>query len=56
MLGFAAASMIYVAVADLIPDLHRTPDIRAGAVQVLLIALGIGSIWAVGELVGAHVH
>ena len=56
LLGFAAASMIYVAVADLIPDLHRTPDIRAGAVQVLLIALGIGSIWAVGELVGAHVH
>ena len=28
LLGFVAASMIYVAVADLIPGLHRRPELR----------------------------
>jgi zinc and cadmium transporter len=36
--------MIYVAVADLIPGLHRRPELRDTAFQALLIALGIGSI------------
>jgi zinc and cadmium transporter len=44
LLGFVAASMIYVAVADLIPGLHRRPQLRDTASQALLIALGIGSI------------
>jgi zinc and cadmium transporter len=44
MLGIAAASMIYVAVADLIPGLHRRPEIGATISQVLLICAGIGSI------------
>ena len=46
LLGIVAASMIYVAVADLIPGLHRRPELRDTASQVLLIALGIGSIAA----------
>lgn len=44
MLALAAASMIYVAVADLIPGLHKRPEIGATVQQVLLIALGIGTI------------
>lgn len=40
-LAFAAASFIYVAVADLIPGLHRRVDLRAGAEQVLFIVLGV---------------
>ena len=44
LLGIVAASMIYVAVADLIPGLHRHPHPRDTASQALLIALGIGSI------------
>ena len=35
--------MIYVAVADLIPGLHRRPEFRDTASQALLIALGIGA-------------
>ena len=46
LLGVAAASMLYVAVADLIPGLHRRPELRATVEQVVLIALGIGSIVA----------
>jgi zinc and cadmium transporter len=50
LLGIVAASMIYVAVADLIPGLHRRPELRATASQTVLIALGIGSIALVRAL------
>ena len=48
LLGVVAASMIYVAVADLIPGLHRRPELRDTAFQALLIALGIATIAIVG--------
>ncbi|HEX4985693.1 MAG TPA: ZIP family metal transporter [Burkholderiales bacterium] len=51
LLGFAAASMLYVSVADLIPGLHRRPELRATVEQVALICLGIGSIALVRFLV-----
>lgn len=54
MLGLAAASMLYVAVADLIPGLHKRTELRATLQQVLLIGLGVASIWGVRELVGGH--
>ena len=44
LLGIVAASMIYVAVADLIPGLHRRPELKDTAAQALLIVLGIGAI------------
>jgi len=49
LLGLAAASMLYVSVADLIPGLHRRPELHATLQQVVLIALGIMTIWLVGE-------
>jgi zinc and cadmium transporter len=52
ILGLAAASMIYVSVADLIPGLHKRPELRATFMQVTLIVLGIGSIWITQLLVG----
>lgn len=52
LLGLAAASMIYVAVADLIPGLHKRTELRATVQQVLLICLGIASIAIVQSLVG----
>ena len=47
IIAFAAASMIYVAVADLIPGLHRHSGLRHSLAQVLFIALGVGSIWLI---------
>ena len=44
LLGIVAASMIYVAVADLIPGLHKRPELRDTAQQALLIAAGVGVI------------
>ena len=52
LLGLAAASMIYVAVADLIPGLHKRTELKATIQQVLLIGLGIASIAIVQTLVG----
>lgn len=46
MLALGAASMIYVAVADLIPGLHKRPELGATIQQVLLIGAGIGIIVA----------
>ena len=54
LLGLAAASMLYVAVADLIPGLHKRTELRATLQQVLLISLGVASIWGVRELVAGH--
>lgn len=52
LLGLAAASMIYVAVADLIPGLHKRTELKATLQQVLLIGLGVASIALVRLLVG----
>ena len=54
-LCLAASSMIYVAIADLIPGLHRKTSMRDSIAQFSLIGLGVLSIWAVHVLVG-HSH
>lgn len=51
LLALAAASMIYVAVADLIPGLHKRTEIRATVQQVLLIVAGIGTIVVTDRIV-----
>jgi len=50
LLGLASASMIYVAMSDLIPGLHKRPEIDATIQQVALITLDISSIWLAGNL------
>ena len=51
-LAFAAAGFLYIAVAGLIPGLHRRTDARTSAVQVLLIVLGVAVIAAAERLAG----
>lgn len=51
LLALAAASMIYVAVADLIPGLHKRTQLRDTIQQVALIALGVATIFLIGILV-----
>ena len=45
LLALAAASMIYVAVADLIPGLHKRTELRATLQQISLIVLGVATIF-----------
>jgi zinc and cadmium transporter len=44
VLAIASASLLYVAVADLIPSLHRRPEPVETLKQALSIALGIAII------------
>lgn len=44
ILAFAAASFIYIAVADLIPTLHKRIDLSAVVAQICLIGFGVGLI------------
>lgn len=41
ILALAASSFIYIAVADLIPTLHKKTEIQATCYQILLIAAGV---------------
>ena len=47
ILAIAASSFIYIAVADLIPGLHKKTELRETLKQITLIALGVITIyWA----------
>jgi zinc and cadmium transporter len=52
VLAFSSASLLYIAMSDLIPDLHRGQLGRSSMRQVLLIAAGVGTIVAFDRLVG----
>jgi zinc and cadmium transporter len=52
VLAFSSASLLYIAMSDLIPDLHRGQIDRNSIRQVVLIVLGIGTIVAFERLVG----
>ncbi len=49
-LAVSAACLLYVAVADLIPGLHRRVDARSSLLQVLLIGAGVGMVMLVEHL------
>jgi zinc and cadmium transporter len=51
-LAFAAAGFLYIAVAGLIPGLHRRADPRTSLIQVILISLGIAVIAAAEHFTG----
>jgi len=50
VLAVAAASLLYVAVADLIPSLHRRPEAMETARQMIAIGLGVAIIGGVHVL------
>jgi zinc and cadmium transporter len=52
ILAVSAAGMLYVAVADLIPGLHRRTRLAETAAQVAFIGLGILTLWAVHLALG----
>ena len=55
VLVIAAASFIYIAVADLVPELHRHRRFRDAAAQLTLLGLGVATVHLVG-IVAHHSH
>ena len=47
ILAFAAGGFIYIACADIIPQLHKEYDAKSSILQVALIIFGIFIIWVV---------
>ena len=47
ILSFAAASMIYVAVSDLIPGLHKKTETKDSIRQILMIVIGVVIIYII---------
>jgi zinc and cadmium transporter len=56
LLVLAASSFIYVALADLIPQLQKRLDARETAAQVLWLAIGLGLVMGVGALAAGYAH
>jgi len=52
VLAVSSASLLYIAMSDLIPDLHRGEIDASGLRQVLLIAAGIGTVVLFERLIG----
>lgn len=53
-LAFSAGTFLHLAVADLIPDLHRRKDERLSLSAALLV--GVAVMWAVGHFGPEHGH
>ncbi len=53
-LAVTAASFLYIAVADLIPGLHRRVGLAAGIQQLVMIGLGAGAILLLQNFLHAH--
>jgi len=48
-LAFTAGMFIYIAAADLLPELHKEKSAKKSALQLLLLAAGAGIIWLVAH-------
>jgi zinc and cadmium transporter len=55
VLVFSAASFIYIAVADLVPQLHRNHRVQLAPLQLALIALGIATVEVLSHTL-KHAH
>jgi zinc and cadmium transporter len=44
LLVLASSSFIYIAVSDLIPQMHRRPHWQESLRQIVLIAIGVGIV------------
>ena len=54
ILSVAAASFLYVAIADLIPDLHRGRIDARTLRQLVLACGGIATVVALNAMIGVH--
>ena len=44
LLGFGAASFIYIAMSDLIPELHKEQNVKRSLIQLIAMVAGIGVV------------
>ncbi|MDD3876666.1 MAG: ZIP family metal transporter [Bacteroidales bacterium] len=49
-LAFSASSFIYIALADLIPEMHKKTSIKESLSQIILVVLGIFTIYFIKNM------
>jgi zinc and cadmium transporter len=47
MLPFAAGNLLYIAAADLIPELHKETGLKQGVWQIIAMIVGMASMYAI---------
>lgn len=52
--AFAVGGFVYIASADLIPEIQKEKDAKKSVLQLMMLVLGIGLIWVVGILFEGH--
>jgi zinc and cadmium transporter len=50
LLSFAAGGFIYIAACDLIPELHKQPNVKSAAFSMLLFILGIALMFGLKSI------
>ncbi|KKP97612.1 MAG: Zinc/iron permease [Parcubacteria group bacterium GW2011_GWC1_38_17] len=50
LLALIAGHFIYIATADLIPELHKETRFRVSFIQISLLSLGVFIIWIMGKI------
>ena len=45
LVSFAAGGFVYIAAADLIPELHKKISVKSSVIEILVIILGIGVMY-----------
>ena len=56
LLPVAAGGLLYIALSDLVPELHHDNRVDHSIAHLVLIVLGVAVLFIVGELVGSHGH
>ncbi|VCU71343.1 Zinc transporter ZupT [Pigmentiphaga humi] len=56
VLTLAASSFIYIAVADLMPQMQRRATLRDSLPQFALIVTGVAAVWLINSAFHKHVH
>lgn len=58
VMALAASSFIYIAIADLVPSLHKHTNFKQGLSQIVFILLGVGTIYFfhAADHIGDHAH
>ncbi len=54
LLPISAGGLLYIALSDLIPELHHENRIDHSIAHLVLIVLGVAALFMVGQLVGGH--
>lgn len=54
ILPLAAGGFLYIALADLVPELNRYKSVKSSILQVISVLIGIGMMWLLVDTHGMH--